>query len=91
MKRNERRMKETSLIQLQSCWRANVDVQIIIYETSQNLINGTDIFRVSAYVVSYAMNGSVSCITEQQKMIADLIQSQESLFLDNNNACISKI
>ena len=36
------------------------------------------------------MKGSVSYITEQ-KMISDLIQSQESLFLDNNKYDVNRV
>ena len=87
LKRTERRMKQTSKIMLQS-WRANVDVQVIIYGCHPLKIDVSDIFRVSSYVVSYQMKGSASYASEQ-KMITDLIKHTEMEYIgpDNYDTC----
>jgi hypothetical protein len=77
LKRNERRMKLTSKSMLQS-WRANVDMQMIIYRVPPHKIGLDEIRAVASYVVSYATKGSQSFLDEK-KMLADLIQSQEEI------------
>ena len=59
LKRNERRMKQTSTSMLQS-WRANCDVSLIVYDTDPVKLNPNDIARVAGYIVSYTTKGNVS-------------------------------
>lgn len=84
LKRNERRMKQTSTTMLQS-WRANCDVSVLIYNHgSASSISCTDIAAVVCYVVSYCTKGNLSFNMERDAIEA-MITAAEEDFLEGGN------
>ena len=73
LKRDENKMKQTSISMLQS-WRANCDVALIVYDNDPVKLNAGDIARISGYVVSYATKGNKSYQSERDS-IAALIEN----------------
>lgn len=67
MPRNHKRLNQTSTDLLQS-WRANCDVQLLIYDCHPDCPSVNDIARVTDYVVGYACKGSSSSVEEKQHM-----------------------
>lgn len=57
MPRNHTRLNQTALDVLQS-WRANCDVQLLIYTSDMNNPSPDDIAQVTDYVVGYACKGN---------------------------------
>lgn len=55
--RNHKRVTQSSLDVLQS-WRANCDLQILIYTSDPEHPDPDDIARVTDYVVGYACKGN---------------------------------
>jgi hypothetical protein len=66
MPRNHKRLNQTSTHMLQS-WRANCDLQILIYDSSPSNPNLTEVARVTDYVVSYACKGNTSLKEEREQ------------------------
>ena len=69
-------MKQTSMTMLQS-WRANCDVQVILYDQDPLNVDCKDIAGVSGYVTSYCTKGNSSFHSEREA-IAAMILSIES-------------
>jgi PIF1-like helicase len=65
--RDNRRILQTSAHMIQS-WRANCDLQILIYNSSPNTPDLDDVAAVTDYVVSYACKGNESSIAEKQHL-----------------------
>lgn len=80
LKRNERRMKQTSFIQLQS-WRANCDVAVLIYSSDPAHIDHNDIANVSGYVVSYCTKGNLSYTTEKEAL-STIVMAADDTFAE---------
>lgn len=55
--RNHGRVTQTSMDVLQS-WRANCDIQILIYSSDPDQPDPDDIAKVTDYVVGYACKGN---------------------------------
>lgn len=89
LKRNERRMKQTSMSMLQS-WRANCDVSLIVYDTDPIKLNPSDIARVAGYIVSYTTKGNVSYQSEKDS-IAALIDNATTEYVGHNEGEIIRI
>ena len=68
-----RRMTQCSSYLLQS-WRANCDVQILIYDSDPDKPNLEEIRRVTEYVVSYTTKVNQS-ITEERRTIKEIINN----------------
>ena len=68
MPRNHLRVNQTSTDMLRS-WRANCDIQILLYDSDPKEPSVTDIARVTDYVVAYATKGNLTTKeeTEQDK------------------------
>ena len=64
LQRNSKRMMQVSLDALQS-WRANCDVQLILYDSDPTQPNLEDISKVCDYVVSYTCKGNLRQQTEK--------------------------
>lgn len=77
LRRNERRMKQTSMSQLQS-WRANCDVSVLIYDHDPADIQCTDIANVSGYVVSYCTKGNLSYKQEAESLKTLIMAADDS-------------
>ena len=62
--RNNERIVQSSL-DLMCSWRANCDIQIILYECDPDSPDPTEIAKVSDYVVSYACKGNTTLEEEK--------------------------
>ena len=58
-------------------WRANCDIQVLLYECDPILPNLDEIARVTDYIVAYACKGNESILEEKQQMKALILGSQE--------------
>ena len=67
MPRNSTRMNQTSMTALKS-WRANCDVQLIIYDSDPVHPDLNEIAKITDYVVSYTCKGNVRQSTEKNLM-----------------------
>ena len=57
-------------------WRANCDIQILLYESNPDFPDPCDIAKVTDYVVSYACKGNES-LSEERNQIAALIKNEK--------------
>ena len=64
LRRNNNRLTQTSLYCLQS-WRANCDIQILVYETDPKHPEAAEIAKVTDYVVGYACKGNTTLAIEK--------------------------
>ena len=62
-----KRMQQISTVQLQS-WRANCDVQLLLYNSDPYIPNLSEIVKVADYIVSYITKGNIGYMTEQKMM-----------------------
>ena len=62
-----KRMNQLSTIQLQS-WRANCDVQLLLYDSDPYNPDLSEFIKVVDYVVSYITKGNIGYLTEQKIM-----------------------
>ena len=67
MPRNHPRMLQTSKTMLQS-WRANCDIQLLVYETDPYNPNPEEIARVVNYVVGYSCKGGHTHAEERNQL-----------------------
>ena len=67
MPRNNRRMNQSALDVLR-CWRANCDVQIILYESDPCMPDASEIAKVTDYVVAYACKGNTTIALEKKQI-----------------------
>ena len=89
LKRDENKMKQTSISMLQS-WRANCDVALIVYDNDPVKLNAGDIARISGYVVSYATKGNKSYQSERDS-IAALIENAGTDFAGDQKGEIVRL
>ena len=66
---------QTSLYLLQS-WRANVDIQLLLYEHDPDLADAHDIAKATDYIFGYISKGYEKQIVEKQSML-DLIKMKK--------------
>lgn len=66
MPRNHRRLNQTSTILLQS-WRANCDVQLLIYSCSPLKPDISEISRVTDYIVAYQCKANLTMKEEMDQ------------------------
>ena len=81
--RNNRRILQSSIYCLQS-WRANCDVQILIYKSDPQHPSPEDIAAATDYIVGYACKGNENLRTEK-KQIEQLILNAEDLDGDQSD------
>ena len=81
LKRHEERFKQTSASMLSS-WRANCDVQILIYETDLDNIEPDVLARVVAYVTAYTCKGNASYKGEKE-MLCNLVKASKKTLSAN--------
>ena len=67
LKRNSTRMVQSS-IKLLRLWRANCDVQLLIYKSDPHNPDVYEVSKVTDYVVSYACKGNSTTAIEIQVM-----------------------
>ena len=92
LKRQSKRILQSSIYALQS-WRANCDIQIMLYNTDPTNPDPSELATVTDYVVSYACKGSESVMNEKQKIksyILSLDQNTENKY-NNNISTVSLV
>ena len=72
-------MKQTSMTMMQS-WRANCDVQVLLYDQDPLHVQCKDIAAISGYVTAYCTKGNATFQSERES-IAALILSMETDYL----------
>ena len=70
-RRGSKRMQQISTAQLQS-WRANCDVQLLLYDSDPYNPNLAEFVKVADYIVSYITKGNIGYMTEH-KLMKELI------------------
>lgn len=65
--RDNRRTVQSSTYMLQG-WRANCDIQILLYESDPSNPDPADVAKVTDYIVAYACKGNDALQTEKQKV-----------------------
>ena len=65
-------------------WRANCDVQILIYNSDPDDPDPADVAKVTDYMVSYACKGSDSLQTEKEKLKKYIIGLKDDAFSMGN-------
>ena len=74
--RNHRRIVASSRWLLQG-WRANCDIQVLLYECDPLHPNPDEIARVTDYIVAYACKGNETIVEEKKQMKALILGSQD--------------
>ena len=67
MPRNHTKVVQSSINLLQS-WRANCDIQIILYESDPNVVDPLEISQITDYIVTYSCKGHETLKDEQEQM-----------------------
>ena len=81
--RNHRRLSQSSLLLAQS-WRANCDVQILLYDSDPMHPNPEDVARATDYIVAYACKG-VETLQEERRQMIDLVLRGHETFSDKTD------
>ena len=81
--RNHQRIAQTSLLLSQS-WRANCDVQILLYDSNPLHPDPEDVARATDYIVAYACKG-VETLQEEKRQMIDLILRAHESFSDKTD------
>ena len=74
--RNNRRIVASSRWLLQG-WRANCDIQVLLFECDPLHPNPDEIARVTDYIVAYACKGNETIVEEKNQMKALILGSQD--------------
>src|SRR5688572_26840617 len=74
--RNDRRIVASSRWLVQG-WRANCDIQVLLYECNPLQPNPEEIARVTDYIVAYCCKGNESILEEKKQMKALILGSQD--------------
>ena len=83
MPRNHPRIVQTSTDLLQS-WRANCDVQFLIYNSDPKNPDVLDIARVTDYIVSYSCKGNAT-MKEEKEQIRSMIMNSDEITGDKHD------
>ena len=75
--RNHRRITQTSLL-LSQTWRANCDIQILLYDTDPLNPDPAEVARATDYIVAYACKGVETLQEEKRQMISLAMQASET-------------
>ena len=81
MPRNHPRVNQTSTTLIQT-WRANCDIQLLIYKTNPDATDLKEISRVTDYVVAYSCKGNAT-LREEIETNKNLILSLKESTSDN--------
>ncbi len=74
MPRNYPKVVQSSVDMLQS-WRANCDIQIILYESDPSVVDAYKISQITDYIVTYSCKRQES-LKDQQEQMKTLIIKQ---------------
>ena len=75
--RNNKRLTQSSTFLVQS-WRANCDVQILLYETDPLHPDPSEIAKATDYIVAYACKGVETLHQERNQMISLIMAANET-------------
>ena len=78
MKRNHPFMVQSSMDAVRS-WRANCDVQVLIYTSNPDDPDPAEIAKVTDYIVGYACKGGKR-LKEEKKLVKELIEEYIQLY-----------
>ena len=81
--RNHTRVNQTSLDLLQS-WRANCDVQILVYNCDPRFPDPSEIARITDYVASYSCKGNIT-LKEEREQTKKLVLAAEDVTGDESD------
>lgn len=76
--RNDNRVVQSSLWLAQG-WRANCDIQILLYDSDPEFLDDADIAKVTDYIVAYACKGVESLWQERAQMNSLALAAQETV------------
>src|SRR5688572_18714577 len=76
LQRNNRWIVATSKWLIQG-WRANCEIQVLLYNCNPLHPNPEEIARVTDYIVAYACKGNKTFVEEKNQMKALILGSQE--------------
>lgn len=82
MPRNHTRINQTSTCLLQS-WRANCDIQILIYDSSPHNFDLREVSKVTDYVVAYSCKGNAT-LREETETTKRIILGMDDLTGDKS-------
>lgn len=77
MPRNHPRINQTSRYMLQS-WRANCDIQVLVYNGDPKNPDISEIAKITDYVVSYSCKGNVT-LKEERQQTKQLVLAAEDI------------
>ena len=73
---NHLRIVQTSMFLLQG-WRANVDIQLLLYKGNLESTSAEDVSQVSDDIISYICKGTETSIQEKSRMKDITLNSEE--------------
>jgi hypothetical protein len=76
--RNNRRITQASTYIMRG-WRANCDIQLLLYKSAPLDIDAADVSRVTNYVVSYACKGNETVVEEKKCIESMIINAQDEM------------
>ena len=74
--RNNRRITQSSKYMMRG-WRANCDIQLLLYKSMPDDVDASDVARVTNYVVSYCCKGTESSVEEKKGMATIINMTME--------------
>lgn len=74
--RNHPRIVQTSIFLLQG-WRANVDIQLLLYDTTFDKTTASDVSKISDYIISYICKGTETSVQEKIRLKDLVLNSTE--------------
>lgn len=80
MPRNNSRLVQSSIDLLQS-WRANCDIQLLIYDCDPRNPDVTNIARVTDYIVAYSCKGNATMKEEREQTRHLLLRYADMLMM----------
>ena len=80
--RSDRRTTQTSSYMLQS-WRANCDIQLLVYESSYSNPDLAEIAKITDYIVAYTCKGNETTLKEKENLKQYILNLPEDLACQN--------
>jgi hypothetical protein len=71
-------------VYLSQSWRANCDLQLLLYDSEPEFPDPSDIARVTDYIVSYACKG-IETAKEEKDQVTLLVKAAKELSEDTND------
>ena len=74
--RNHPRVIQTSMFLVQG-WRANVDIQLLLYDDNITKTTASDVAQISDYIISYICKGTETSVQEKLRVKDIILNSSE--------------